>query len=357
MKKRWALVDMSGPYQSNILRFLVGQYRLGLDRHRRAVVTTRSTVALGAEVGAVLAMAPAYAVVRLSQSARQKLRGAVAKRRLPAVFSKAISRLESVGGELMVRSRSLVPNEAASEEGVSKELLDQKVDKKTGSLAERITFRPISKAVSALVTRTASILRTAVGRMVPVESDLPVEGDQPGSEEICESAIATTSQFTDLPASPSADLPTSAVSSHPANSSLVWPTRSFWVALLEAVANLKPRWNVRRLKSASAALPDTVTSELPGSCQLSQLSLEFVNAVPLPVGKTGEDLRPVPPSEADLNVTTDRLLDVKVTAFEYVEHPLETALKWVDRVLTWLENRWKTLAEVWQRWLASTRDI
>jgi hypothetical protein len=31
-----------------------------------------------------------------------------------------------------------------------------------------------------------------------------------------------------------------------------------------------------------------------------------------------------------------------VIAFDYIEHPLEKLLKWVDRICLWVEDRWQT---------------
>ncbi len=80
----------------------------------------------------------------------------------------------------------------------------------------------------------------------------------------------------------------------------------------------------------------------------------------LPQSKSGGDLISVSVSEVDLDIgleaAADRLLDAKVVAFEYVEHPLETVLKWIDRLLTWVEGQWQILMEVWRRWLSRKRN-
>ncbi|EDX84353.1 hypothetical protein S7335_2050 [Synechococcus sp. PCC 7335] len=403
---------MSGPYQSNILRFLIGQYRLGLDRHRRAVMNTRSTVALGVEVGAVLAMTPVYAVARLSQSARLQLQQSMVKRRLPTAFSKAISRLVSAGSrgssgnkELRLSSRSL----ASTDNGIE--------HKETVSLTEQAMSKPAAKSISRFVA-AVSVVRAAIGRMVlaGAEENLHQKNDENAiaptpqsasffankgsSYRVKDSLVRSTrsfwvalleavaslksqwnarkleAAFTTLPDPTSSELPSSSQSrqlsldlvdaaqssnlltnnelSHRANDSLVRSTRSFWVALLEAVASLKSQWNARKLKSAFTALPDTTGSELPISSQLRQLSLDFVNSVPLPRGVTGGELRTTPSSEIDPIAATNRCIDTRVTAFEYTEHPLETALKWIDRILTWVESRWKLLSKAWHRWLSKT---
>ncbi|MEL7522897.1 MAG: hypothetical protein AAGJ80_15005, partial [Cyanobacteria bacterium J06553_1] len=76
---------MSSPYQSSVLRFVVGQYRDGLDRHRRAVRHARTSVTLGVEVGASLALVPAYAVARAAKTVQRKLKETVINRSLGAM--------------------------------------------------------------------------------------------------------------------------------------------------------------------------------------------------------------------------------------------------------------------------------
>ncbi|MEL6554410.1 MAG: hypothetical protein AAFQ63_13220 [Cyanobacteria bacterium J06621_11] len=70
----------SGPYQSNVLRFLMRQYRQGVSRHAKAVRQTRSTVSFGVSVGATVALLPVYAAVRASQSTTQTLKKVIGER-------------------------------------------------------------------------------------------------------------------------------------------------------------------------------------------------------------------------------------------------------------------------------------
>ena len=63
-----------GPYQSKLLRLVLGQYRKGLDRHRRAVRQTRSTVVTGAVLGGTWALVPLQAAVRWSQQWARQLK-------------------------------------------------------------------------------------------------------------------------------------------------------------------------------------------------------------------------------------------------------------------------------------------
>ncbi len=165
---------MSGPYQSNILRFLVGQYRAGVDRHRRAVMTTQSTVALGVEVGSVLAMTPVYAAVRMSQSAKRKLRQSMTNRRWLEPLTKVVGQLKYSGvGGLVVRSRLSVTDDAEA--------------KKTAGVGLQATGVSVYRIIAQSAVKAMGIVRAAVGWVVPVDA---VEED--------ESAIAPSSTPSDI---------------------------------------------------------------------------------------------------------------------------------------------------------------
>jgi hypothetical protein len=321
---------MSGPYQSNILRFLVGQYHSGVERHRQAVRKTRAAAIFGvevaAEVGMVLAMTPVYAAVRVSQSAGRKLRQPVTKQRLSATFSKVAGRLRAASGgeQLAARSQLLISNHAKQTGDVEQ--------KATAGLARTIS-NSIVRVISRSAVRVSDIVRITMGRLVTADEN---------EVAIAPSCIQTT------------DLQSDNTLSNQKKGSLVRPTLSFWVAVLEAVANLKSRWKAKRLKSAFAALPPHARSnELPISQQSRRLKADAVTATLLICSDSVGSLRPA--LEAQLSAAATDSLEAKVTAFEYVEHPLETALRWIDRILSWLETQWKLLAEVWYRWLARTQ--
>lgn len=66
---------VSGPYQSKLLRLALGQYRKGLERHRRAVRQTKASVVTGAVVGGAWALAPIQGVMRISDGISGRLTG------------------------------------------------------------------------------------------------------------------------------------------------------------------------------------------------------------------------------------------------------------------------------------------
>lgn len=84
----------SGPYQSKVFQFVIGQYRQGMERHRRGVRGARSTASLALGIGAAVTVLPVYAVVHASQVAGRKLRQAVANRRLLRIGAKVADLLD-----------------------------------------------------------------------------------------------------------------------------------------------------------------------------------------------------------------------------------------------------------------------
>ncbi|MGB3787688.1 MAG: hypothetical protein WA949_06740 [Phormidesmis sp.] len=297
-------------------------------------MTTQSTVALGIEVGSALAMTPVYAAVRMSQSAKRKLRQSMTNRRWLEPLTKVVGQLKYSGvGGLVVRSRLSVTDDAEA--------------KKTAGVGLQATGFSVYRIIAQSAVKAMGIVRAAVGWVVPVDA---VEED--------ETAIAPSSTPSDIVQPNSAQYnctQSGEISSDKAQGSLVWPIHSFWVAVLRAIANSKSRRNVKNLKSAFATLPEATAKALYGKRPSTRLKPALRNALPLPQSKSGGDLISVSVSEVDIDIgleaAADRLLDAKVVAFEYVEHPLETVLKWIDRLLTWVEGQWQILMEVWRRWL------
>lgn len=333
---------MSSPYQSNILRFVVGQYRAGVDRHRRAVMNTRSAVALGFEAGSVVAMTSVYAAIRGSQSAGRKLRQSVMKRRLLSTFSKMAGQIsasnpnrpgrDESGGrfKLWVSRLPLLRLSVAS---------DLEQDEIVSS-AGHIDSLPVSAAMTEVIgiiaqsfEKVAGSAWAAVGRVMPVWSIRKVQKETVQKKIESGAAIALTSAL--YPGMQSSDS-----FSNQVQGSLVWSMRSFWVAVLAAVVNLKPRWRIRRLKSAFAALPGSFNDKLLRSQRRTRLEPESTKAEMLPSAKV-EDSHSVSVLQTDLDAGGDGFLDAKVVETEYIEHPLETALKWIDRILTWIERWWQ----------------
>jgi len=268
-----------------------------------------------------------YAAVRASQSAGRKLRQSVTNRRLSATFSKVAGRLRgSSGGDwLTVRSQSPIANNAEQ---------TGEVEQNVAAGLVRTVSKSIVRVISKSAARVTDIVRATMGQLVTADE--------------CETAIASSSVQ-------AASLQSGDTPSNKKKDSLVRPTLSFWVAVLEAVANLKPGWKVKGLKSAFITLSQTASNELPSSRQSRQLNASAATAIPLvcsdvmcsdSVGSLQSVL------DIELGAAATQPLEAKVTAFEYIEHPLETALKWIDRILTWLETHWKRLVKVWYQWLA-----
>ncbi|MGB7248522.1 MAG: hypothetical protein WBC73_06255 [Phormidesmis sp.] len=173
--------------------------------------------------------------------------------------------------------------------------------------------------------------------------------------------------------------------------SLAWSVRSFWVEVLRVIAWLQrgqASEDVFRLSGGSAQLAGEVSgseqAELPGVSRSTfrQLAAKepsdlkkrsgakaidlAVNAVAkrsnnkalLEVRKGVSILERVASAEGSVfevpvsevpvpDENSDRIpfFETKATTIGYIEHPLERVLKWVDRLLLWLEKQWQMFKE------------
>ena len=328
---------MSGPYQSNILRFLIGQYRAGVDRHHQAITNTRSTVVLGIEIGASVATTSVRGAVRVSRSAGQKLRQSAMNRRLLKPFAEAIGQLRSSSaGELVARSRLSATSNIELSETVG-------------------LVRTASVAVYSIAAQSAAItiglVRTVVDWVMPGEAEGDVSAIAPA---LAANVVQSNSLRSSVAQFNSAQ--SSEIFPSQAQGSLVWSMRSFWIAVLQAIANLKPRQRSKRLKSAFVTLSEATAKALLNSQPSRQLGSGRAGALRLPLGDMDSDLRSESVAEVDLDAEGDGFLNAKVVAFEYVEHPLETVLKWTDRILTWIESQWRMLLDIWRRWFLGIQN-
>ncbi|MEL7316104.1 MAG: hypothetical protein AAFN08_14350, partial [Cyanobacteria bacterium J06559_3] len=147
-------------------------------------------------------------------------------------------------------------------------------------------------------------------------------------------------------------------------STLTRPVHDFWVEVLRAVTWLKQRYGARPIScltsrwrafaeqamlpsvSIETGLSGTETGLLPAlegeqivvasrdrRFIFNQTMREQRSAVLAPEGMaTAQSQR----NQADY-------WETGIVAVDYIEHPLETVLKWVDRILLWIEAQWQTL--------------
>ncbi len=415
----------SGPYQSNVLRFFVGQYRQGLNRHCRAVDQTRSNIALGAELGVAVALVPVYAALRTAQGVRHKLTQSIYKLQLAATRTQAkklidfspfkelsstptcASEHESKGPEMtpVVHSAdgfSLALARETAEVSMLEILVavgDTLLPDQLNSLAEMPTgwglsvsrgrdwirllvHRLVNAADDSPETATARSVTTKQGQITGVASDLETR-----------SLVLVLGQATVWPRLSLAQqaqlqsqisrvfgannpagvlrLPTVDVSTSP----LAQPIYSFWIAVLRTIGGLQPRhyrqptacllsglqWLTGKASHARLAsnqvlrlMETSSSSHLSANNFLPALAKRILPPVEtaLPSVCTDRDLldlQRVANADAhrDCSIEPDASQDLEanVIFLGYVEHPLEKLLKWIDKILLWVERQWQIVLE------------
>jgi len=414
----------SGPYQSNVLRFFVGQYRQGLNRHCRAVDQTRSNIALGAELGVAVALVPVYAALRTAQGVRHKLTQSIYKLQLAATRTQAkklidfspfkglssaptcASEHESKGPEMtpVVHSAdgfSLALARETAEVSMLEILVavrDTLLPDQINSLAEMPTGWGLS------VSRGRDWIRWLVHRLVDAADDSSelaaarsiTKQDQitgVASDLETRSLVLVLGHATVWPGlSPTqqgqlqsqlsrvfgennplgvSGLPTVDVST----SSLAQPIYSFWIAVLRTISGLQHRhyrqltaflpsgfqWLTSRASRARLASNQALRlMETPSVSHFSANNFSLTLAtrtlppveVASPIVCTDKDLLDLQRvANADAyqacfgKPDAGQDLEANVISVDYVEHPLETLLKWIDKILLWVEKRWQIVLE------------
>ncbi len=392
----------SGPYQSSLLRFAIAQYRQGLARHRVAVRTARSTAVMGVAV----TLLPVYAVVNASVNASQWI-GQSFKRswkqsKLPGTSAKAANLLNLTDFEescLSVPTSVALEVPASSPDQmmiqtlltVGSALSSAQVDllspnqgpKGVSQWISRVfdRIRPLGKgheiAVSEKITGVASDLETR--SLVLIKGYSVVwnglsAAQQANLQQKMAWLLARES------AGSAQSLPSENSLAFRQKSSLAHSVRSFWVEVLRVMAWLcraHPPAKVSQLPEGTVQLPSArlpkeppkeflslgkaaaVSGLLPNisstatSKAISMVSSTATTIRQTRVLSTRQDsvavLTSVSLSErlAALNGNSEGAdyLETDVIAFDYIEHPLETLLKWVDRICLWLEDRWRAFQD------------
>ena len=181
---------MSGPYRSNLLRFVIGQYRDGIERHRRAVRKTKTSVTLAAEVGVGVALFPVYALVHASQVAAQKLgeatetgrlsRTSQKKRRLLnfSGFESALVPSEEICTERVIAERAMSQTLVALVEQLSRPQINVLAELGSGNQVDSAlpadeyaypdAHDSTIKSVGQSGNPFSSLVKRTVGRLIPV---------------------------------------------------------------------------------------------------------------------------------------------------------------------------------------------
>ncbi len=366
-----------GPYQSNLLRFLLGQYWQGLERHQRAVRKTRSTVVLSSEIGFMVALSPVVAAVRTSQKRLQKLRQSVTKLRLFLGHSQ--------------------PNTA---------LLDLSGFDRLLAVSDRLNFQGLKPLLKALQAEKVSPDETVSGIDVVTKSNDSV--DKVSLEKVlnAEAAMAQTllsagnclspKQVNQLTSTSSRWLASVIQGWRLVSSAVLLPVRRISVLwrgssrdlLNDATGEVKESKAGRimgiasDLKARSLVLVIDYMRVWNGLTQTQKMKLQQNTNRFIDVKLTEETLQksrqPTPLKEQRFPIssalvasdspialvaqpvlvhsTTAPLIsdgvagsrhstyvEADVISVDYIEHSLEKLLKWVDRVFFWIEKRWTAL--------------
>ena len=391
---------LSSSYKSNLLRFAISQYRLGVERHRRVLGRARSRVKLSAELGTALVVLPVYAAVRASVSAGEKLKAAMTRNVFPTLSAEALKLLNFSGYE------------GISDEPLCDPVLDEKTVRAVPVLA-RSMFQLLTAAGSCLsrsqlenlssLSTLAKVEGKAVGytKFQRFRSRLMrwVENGRTTARRLLNFEVEALAPRCLIAAKPkkitgvASDVETRSlvlvlnyktawhglsafqqqrlrfkIANSTKGSSLVVKKRlllskvASWLSLGSAVTRWLG-WNHDDSDDPPISLPD---SSRPVELQLPQtpsaptrVRLEsgcFVIqpdetrsrfALPLASSRTGlasaNDSKQAIACLHRAQTFDNETLEADVLATAYVEHPLEVVLKWVDRWLLGIEKWWQQL--------------
>ncbi len=390
----------SGPYQSSLLRFAIAQYRRGLTRHRVAVRTARSAAVMGVAV----TLLPVYAVVNASVNASQWI-GRSFKRswqqgKLPGMSAKAAKLLDFTDFE---ESSLVAPTSVASEvfanspDRMMMQTLLSVGSALSSAQVESLSPIQVSTGVSKWISRVFDKIRpvgkgdeiAVSDRITGVASDLEtrslvlVKGHSVVWNGLSAAQQTKLQQKIALLLAGESALYAPVLSSETGLAAIQKPSltrfvRSFWVEVLRVMAWLyrgHPPAKVFQLSEGTVKLPSAQlpkeSARLAEAAAVSRLLPDVFSTAVSGAVSTAAMIRPTRALSArqqSVAVLTPVLLrerlaalkensegadylEADVIACDYIEHPLETLLKWVDRICLWVENRW----QVFKDWLMRLR--
>jgi hypothetical protein len=349
----------SGPYQSSLVRFAIAQYRQGLARHRVAMRTAYSTAVMGAAV----TLLPVYAVVNASMKASQwvgrSLKRSWQQGELPEMTAKAAKLLNFTDFE---ESCLIVPTSEAlkildnSAESMMVQTLLSVGSCLSWAQVELLSIgcdsagrfplwigrvfnklRWVGKgdeiAVSDQITGIASDLETRslvlVKNHTAVWNGLSAAQQAQLQNKIAgllagESAVCVRSLFSE---------PSLALGQNP---SLISSFRFFWLEVLSVMAWLYRDYSPKVFYRSEEAVRLPAASPPRLSTNITTTNIAVLERVAVSDRLASDQTS----GEADYLDGAD-YWDAHVIAFDYIEHPLETLLKWVDRMCLWIEDRWQ----------------
>lgn len=395
---------VSGAYQSSLLRFVVGQYRSGVDRHRKALGRVNSTVRLSAELGTAVVVLPVYIAARASVAAGRRLSAALRGRSLPKLSVRARQLLNFSGfdsladevasdvspDELLVQAVPVLArpmfqmlvaaghclstsqvaelsSASASIERKTLSSLDGMSNETTGSLLVRwvkqcrMAAKRLLNFEEVALTTSGRLVAAKPQQITGVASDIETRslllildykmawyGLSPAQQQrlkhkisvvMGSGALARTKQL------------------------MPWTDKSKWLAMAKTLIR---RLGLRRHNSQKLLPVSSQSSAMkwfqrlsmpaliqPGSGALvvrhsesESPSSSLVLSQTVSISSTTRvALKATAKNRDRSNKGSWETIEADVISTTYIEHPLEKVLKWVDRILLWIEDRWQWLKQ------------
>lgn len=330
------------PYQSNLLRFVVGQYRRGVDRHRSAFGQAHTKVKLSAELGTALVVLPIYVAARAAMLAGRRLRQSVSQQQFDTLTPQVrkllnfsgfdVSGLGSSGFEAVDSSSTHLQPDSASHDaiqGLAQPLFQTLVA--VGACLSSAQIRALSAPGSLIPDgsgQSQSRLMHWVGRWQAAARQL-LSFDREilsvGSKVelgLGRGDLSSPAQITGV----ASDL----------------KTRSLLLVLnYSAVWNGLSADQQLRLQHQITAFLSRGSIRLPFKAKDSIAVYKLAEPVSTPLFLT----KLLCSEKSDRQRVRD-VIEADVVSITYVEHPLEKTLKWVDRILLWIEKQWQRIRAV-----------
>lgn len=368
---------VSGLYQSSALKFFIGQFRQGRDRHRQAVLKARNAAVSGAVLGAALASIPVYAVVRASRRVGQNLRRSLATSfsgiKIEAKNLLSFADFEGTLIDLSSLTESYLGTQSVSnvEAPIMKTLLavgtclspkqvlqlhwmgsTQRLrgwlsrqgiaQQGKNHLAVTQTAVQITGVASDLATRSLVLVRgyitiwselsVAQQSQLQTKITLWLTREQTASQTL---PTATAVMTATAKAASAIDGVKALTHSY----FLLRPLSFFWVEVLRIMS----QWQRSHKNKAYARLKRNFAQlaaiSMPSQSALNRNALSQQKIVGSTQPKRTKRALP------KMRATLKDCVEASAVAVGYVEHPLEIVLKWVDRCLLWVEERWRSLKQ------------
>ncbi|PZO20028.1 MAG: hypothetical protein DCF25_07435 [Leptolyngbya foveolarum] len=330
------------PYQSNLLRFVVGQYQRGTDRHRNAFGQAHTKIKLSAELGTALVVLPVYVAARASVLAGRRLRQSVSQQRFNTLNPRVkkllnfsgfdVSGLGSLGFEAMDSpSTHLQPNSVShgAIQGSAQPIFQTLVA--VGACLSSAQIRALSAPGSltsdgsgpsqSRLMRWVGRWRSAARQLLSFDREILSVGSKVGLD-FDRGKLLSSAKITGVVSG--------------------LKTRSLLLVLdYSAVWNGLSADQQLRLQHQITAFLSRGSIRLPSKAKDSIAVYKLAEPVSTPPFST----RLLCSGKSNHPRVRDAV-EADVVSVTYVEHPLEKTLQWVDCILLWIEKQWQRIRAV-----------